>query len=219
MEHVALTNHLPNKSKIVPDEISFNDFFRNLVKQTIRNGYKIIMVHNHPTGAVNPSEEDKKVTESLQKIFSEHFAGHLILDHGSFGLYMPYKEWEVIERKTIEDDPLIKNNRKVLFDYDFSKGFVSEKMQILRCALQIDDTDQWNSRDWVAVAFTSAEGDIRALHYYHTSEFTNQNATEYIVQKTTDIAKRSGAIWAFPYTDNEDMLNPITDITKETEIF
>jgi hypothetical protein len=90
---------------------------------------------------------------------------------------------------------------------------------MLRCVLKVDDQRQWNSREWVAVFFTSGWGGIKALHYYHTPEFFRANAADFIVKKTADIARRSGAIWAFAITDNDTMLEPMKNITAATGVF
>jgi hypothetical protein len=60
---------------------------------------------------------------------------------------------------------------------------------------------------------------MRALHYYHTSEFSKKNPVEVLVKKTTGIAVRSGAVWAFAVTDNRRMRAPLERITRETGIF
>jgi hypothetical protein len=219
VDHVALTNYLPNRVKVHPDDKPGEQYFKELAEYAVQNDYKIIMVHNHPSGNVEPSDEDKAVTKYCQKRFTRHFAGHLILDHGSFGLYIPGKEWETIYRKTAADDPLVKQNREAIFNYELNGRLSAEQIHIMRCALKIDDGGQWNSRDWVAVAFTSGWGYINALHYYHTSEFHARKAADFLLKKTADIARRSGAVWAFAVTDNDAMLEPLKKITKKTGIF
>jgi hypothetical protein len=219
VDHVALTNRVPNRVKTSPDDVKTKDFFDRIIKRVINNNFKIIVVHNHPSGFVVPSEEDKDVTREFQKGFKEYFAGHVILDHGTFGLYIPGKEWEIIERKNIDADPLIKDNAKPVFSHAINGELTQKKAETLRCALQIDDGDQWNSRDWVPVVFTTGWGTIHGIHYYNIQEFTGENAHLHIVKKTTDIAMQTGAVWAFPITDNTAMLEPLRDITSATSIF
>jgi proteasome lid subunit RPN8/RPN11 len=162
VDHVAITNRIPNRAKISPDSIAQGEYFRNLARYVSENNYKIVMVHNHPSGSVFPSEDDKNITGYLLRSFKNNFAGHLILDHGSFGLYLPGKDWEVVSQKPAGYDPLVKPGRDVLFNYDLSGGLTPDTITMLRCALKIDDGDRWNSRDWVAVVFTSGRGGYKS---------------------------------------------------------
>jgi proteasome lid subunit RPN8/RPN11 len=219
VDHVAITNRLPDRVKVHPDFMTKDEYFLQLAEYTSKNDYKIIMVHNHPSGDVDPSGQDIHTTEQLAHTFKNNFAGHLILDHGSFGLFVPGKKWEIVYRKTIEKDPLVKQGPDTVLNYTINNSLTLDTVNILRCALKIDDGDQWNGRDWVAVAFTTGWGYIKALHYYHTSEFFRDDAACHILEKTVDIASRSGAIWAFAFTENNTMLNPMRNITKETGVF
>jgi hypothetical protein len=153
------------------------------------------------------------------RLFKSNFAGHLILDHGSFGLYLPGKGWETVSLNSPGPDPLVKPNRSALFHLNPDSGLTPEKITMLRCAMKVDAGSQWNCLDWVAVVFTSGRGQIKALHYYHTSEFYNENAADVIVKKTAGIAGRSGAVWAFAFTDNAALLEPVRNITQKTGVF
>jgi hypothetical protein len=219
VDHVAITNRIPDRAKISPDFTAQGEYFRNLSRYVSDHDYKIIMVHNHASGNVSPSEEDKNITAYLMRSFGNNFAGHLILDHGSFGLYLPGKSWEIVSRKSTGYDPLVKPDRDAFFNYDLSGGLTPDKITMMRCALKIDEGDQWNSRDWVAVVFTSGWGHIKPLHYYHTSDFYQEEAAYRIFKKTVDIADHSGAVWAFAFTDNASLLEPVRNITGETNVF
>jgi proteasome lid subunit RPN8/RPN11 len=220
VDHVAITNRIPNRALVYPDSMTGGEYFRKLTGYVFKNDYKIIMVHNHPSGVVEPSEKDREVTEYIMWSFGKNFAGHLILDHGSFGLYIPGKDWETVSLKSVDHDPLVKQNRHDLFNtYELDSDMTPEKMMMLNCVLKIDDGPQWNSRDWVAVVFTSGRGDLKALHYYHTSEFCKDEASYTILKKTVDIASRSGAVRAFAFSEYDAMLEPIKSITQKTGVF
>lgn len=50
------------------------------------------VVHNHPSGHVVPSEEDKRLTESLKRVMANNgieFKGHVIIDDTKFGFIDP----------------------------------------------------------------------------------------------------------------------------------
>jgi hypothetical protein len=219
VDHVAITNRIPDRASISPDFIDQGTYFRRLSRYVCEQNYKIILVHNHPSGNVLPSEQDKNITAYLMRSFGNTFAGHLILDHGSFALYLPGKDWEIVSQKSVGYDPLVKPGRDDLFNYNLSGGLTADKITLLRCAMKVDGGDRWNSRDWVAVVFTSGWGHIKALHYYHTSDFYQQEAAQGILKKTVDIACRSGAVWAFAFSDNPVLLEPIQTITRETGVF
>jgi hypothetical protein len=219
VDHVAITNHMPDRVMISPHFMSLKAYFIKLAQYTFEKDCKIIVAHNHPSGIIAPSEKDMKYTAFLQLIFRDRFAGHLILDHGFFGLFLPNKGWETVSLKSIKKDPLLKPNRNVLFDSDWKGGLSLAKAALLRCALGIDNGNEWNSNDWVAVTFTAGYGDIKALHYYHTSEFHGKKAAKLIFKKTVDIAMRSGATWAFAFTEQDSMLEPIMNIAEKTGVF
>jgi len=73
-----------NSSLIHPREI-----FKEAVKESANS---LILVHNHPSGDVRPSEEDKKITEKLTNVGVE--MGIPILDHIIVGKdnYHSFKE-------------------------------------------------------------------------------------------------------------------------------
>jgi len=54
----------------------------------LNNGASFFIVHNHPSGEVEPSNEDKKLTDTLNKLadmLGLRFLDHLIIgDHGYF---------------------------------------------------------------------------------------------------------------------------------------
>jgi proteasome lid subunit RPN8/RPN11 len=119
VDHIAITNRIPNRAIIHPDSMTQGDYFRKLSEYVFHNDYKIIMVHNHPSGDIQPSNEDIRITGYCQSVFRSNFAGHIILDHGSFALYLPGKDWEMVSQITNEHDPLVKPYRDALFKYSY----------------------------------------------------------------------------------------------------
>ena len=60
------------------------DIFRYVIKN---NASAFIMFHNHPTGILNPSNEDLKFTKKLKllsKMMEVRFLDHIILTHNGF---------------------------------------------------------------------------------------------------------------------------------------
>jgi len=71
MSRNLITKGLVNRTLIHPREI-----FRRAIQQ---NAVAIILAHNHPSGNVQPSSEDKVVTERLQE--ASEVIGIRLLDH------------------------------------------------------------------------------------------------------------------------------------------
>jgi proteasome lid subunit RPN8/RPN11 len=217
-DHAAVTSYSTNRCKIAPDDFSGEKFIGQVKEQAVHNSCKIIFIHNHPSGVTEPSNEDIDLTKSFEKSFGKLFAGHIILDHGTFGLCLPGKDFETVTLPIKDKDPLVKPDAKAYLGLSLT-WLSDEKVSILRNALQVDGIHSWNDADWVPVVFANNKGVTQALHYYETSEFTGVNASKFIVDKTITIGRQCGAIWAFPVTDNQDMLEPISRITRETGIF
>ncbi|MDR0386539.1 MAG: hypothetical protein LBH57_00745, partial [Treponema sp.] len=217
-DHAAVTSYATNRCKIFPDDFSGRDFVDQIKEQAGRNSYSIILIHNHPSGRTYPSEDDIAITRYLEEAFGRRFAGHVILDHGAFGLCLPGKSFETITLPVQGDDPLVKPDTKAYFGIDMVVAD-DEKFSILKHALQVDGIHSWNDTDWVPVFFANAAGITRALHYYGTDEFTREKASRHIVDKTIMIGRQCGAVWAFPVTGNQAMLEPLSRITRETRIF
>lgn len=79
--------HLDSKNNIISEDIvSIGTLNRSLVhprevfKKAVKNGAaSILVVHNHPSGDPNPSQEDKQVTSRLKEV--GELLGIPLLDH------------------------------------------------------------------------------------------------------------------------------------------
>lgn len=57
-----------------------------------------ILIHNHPSGNLNPSVSDNKLTDKLREvcgIFDLHEVDHLIVTSGGYYSYKSDQSWEV----------------------------------------------------------------------------------------------------------------------------
>lgn len=131
--HVGLIDQVPAR---------FFDMI-HLLDRTEADGY--FMVHNHPSGEVDPSSEDISMTRAAQQSLSEsgyRLYGHVIIDDGKFGFIDPdtfavhqythqeyaktqempllkkYLEWTK-SKADLSKAPLITNPRSV---FEFAKG-------------------------------------------------------------------------------------------------
>jgi len=88
LAHTALTYGLPSLTPISESKTNGEGFYR--IKKTIEKlgADKIWISHNHPSGNPTPSKEDIKATEAYVAYFKDSFAGHVILDHKDYSLYL-----------------------------------------------------------------------------------------------------------------------------------
>jgi proteasome lid subunit RPN8/RPN11 len=162
-DHAAVTSYSPNRCKIVPDDFSGSDFTGQVREQAEQNGCKIIVIHNHPSGNVAASDEDRQITRSFEKAFGDRFAGHVILDHGTFGLCLPGRQFETITLDMKNGDPLAKHTGKAYLGIPVNP-LDGSTFLVLRNALQVDGIHSWNDRDWVPVVFVKTNGVTQAVH-------------------------------------------------------
>jgi hypothetical protein len=217
-DHAAVTSYAANRCRIAPDDFSGEGFTGQITEQAVQNKCNIIVIHNHPSGKVDPSDEDRAITRFFETAFGDLFAGHVILDHGTFGLCLPGEDFETVVLPAQGGDPLVNPAGKAYSGVSLTR-LTDEQVSLLKTALQVDGIHSWNDRDWVPVVFANGAGFTQAAHYYGVSEFTQANASKHIADKTVMIGRQCGAIWAFPLTDNRAMLEPISRITKETAVF
>lgn len=96
-EHFMIL-HLNTRNRIIKDEIvsigTLNSFLihpREVFKSAIKESANaIILVHNHPSGDIEPSEEDNKITEILFKagdLLSIKVLDHVIIGHEKYYSY------------------------------------------------------------------------------------------------------------------------------------
>lgn len=66
-------------------EVHPRDVFREAIK---RNARSVIVAHNHPSGVVEPSQEDHALTENLEK--ASKILGITLLDHLILGKHKSF---------------------------------------------------------------------------------------------------------------------------------
>ncbi len=78
---------------------------RELLKNVfLSNANSIIMIHNHPSGSLNPSKEDIGITDQMAKLCSLagiEFFDHIIIGAGNTQSYFSMKEKGMLPMETI----------------------------------------------------------------------------------------------------------------------
>lgn len=197
-DQLAISSHLPNKVLLS----SLNSELRQqVVDYATSTNTKIVFVHNHPSGNVTPSIEDESITKHFESTMVDTdgrtlLLGHIILDHESFGLYES-NTWDTIRANTQGHDPLLKTRLP-----DFTQEKINSPWVLRDIAKKINESDRWNSTDWVPIAFTGSDARISGMRYYSKEWFAN-TSSEDIVQHFRSVGVQTGAIWAFPILSDE----------------
>jgi proteasome lid subunit RPN8/RPN11 len=215
-DHLAVTSRHPSMTAPAPAEFS-NFYFMHLMEAyAAKNGYGIVVCHNHPSGETWPSEEDREVTETLKSDMGSRFRGHIILDHGKFSFCGEDNNWTQIDSPGHGKDPLLDTNEELVFGIPLKK---TSDLALIKAALQVDGGPKWNDTDWIAVVFLNHASTVSSLHYYHKSDFTRADAPLFLIDKTVRIAELAGSTMAFPITDNADMFDTLYALNRKIHLF
>ena len=179
-DQIALSSNIASATITAPDE----QFLTDLKQSAIEHNYQIVFVHNHPSGFVIPSAADKALTKELESAFKDHFAGHIILDHGSYGLYTKeHNDWAVLEDNGLltEAEYIQKYNLipRETHAHDISQRKVPDitvqgelgLIRLAEYAKSVDGQNGWNTADWVPCCFTDSENKLTNIHYIEKGAF------------------------------------------------
>lgn len=185
IRHKTVTAQIPASTIIKPDE----KFLYDLKSYAEETGSKIVFLHNHPSGYVEPSEADIELTNYLTNFFEESkdsnlFCGHIILDHGTYGLYdSKDRSWKALINDEIKPISEISNNYKIQLtehkkkasfndDYTISEQSLKELSEY---AKSCDSGEVWNTKDWIPSFLLTGNGIVTSLEYINTLEFNNED--------------------------------------------
>lgn len=216
-DQLAVSNHMPGLVRL--NEIT-DEMIHQMSEYAIETKTRLVLVHNHPSGNVQPSTEDMYLTEEYTKKFIDVdkdqtlIAGHIILDHNSFSLYDVYssfgryavhnsygrydmQDWKKVTTQTEEKDPLMKKRIPKFIE----TSIIGEEM-LIKVANEINETDTWNNKDWVPVLFTNASHAITGINYYSKERIINSETKE-LDKEFKLLGKKLGAIRTFSVLDAE----------------
>ena len=188
IRHIAVSSQTPSSTVIKPDE-NFLYNIRTYVKET---GSQIIFLHNHPSGYVEPSEADIELTEYLHNFFTDadgtsYFSGHIILDHGTFGLYdSKERKWNaLINDKILPLQELQKHYGIQLSELGSRIEFNNNRtiaehsvIELAELAKKCDSGNMWNTKDWIPAFMMTGNGVVTSLEYINVLEFNNSKILE-----------------------------------------
>lgn len=182
MRHIAVSAQTPASTVIRPDE----KFLFSLRDYAEKTESKIVFLHNHPSGYVEPSDADIKLTNYLANFFNRNgeslFAGHIILDHGTYGLYTEKtREWGALIDGNLMPLKELRNHYKLnvseksriaTFEPDSTISTQSLK-ELSEYARQCDDGGTWNTKEWIPCLLLSSNGVVSNFDVINNYEFEN----------------------------------------------
>lgn len=200
IRHKTVTAQIPASTIIKPDE----KFLYDLKSYAEETGSKIVFLHNHPSGYVEPSEADIELTNYLTNFFEESkdsnlFCGHIILDHGTYGLYDSIdRTWNALIKNEIKPLSEISKNYKIQLtehkkkasfndDYTISEQSLKE---LAEYAKSCDSGEVWNTKDWIPSFLLTGNGIVTSLEYINTVEFLNE---EVLSEKLKFLGRKYGS--------------------------
>lgn len=197
-DQLAISSHLPNCVNVSKINTELKD---SIITHAEKTNSKIVLVHNHPSGNIQPSIQDEDLTYHLVGLLtgkdnSTLVQGHIILDHDSFSLYEIESGWNpvVLEKQR---DPLMKTRNP-----DFTKVKISNENSLSKVARQINENDRWNSTDWVPVLFADCAAKVSGLRYY-SKQWVEKTTPEKVIKEFQSSGIKTGAVWAFPILNEE----------------
>lgn len=213
IKHLAITSRMPGKTGIKPSNSDLGLYVGHIKKYADKHNAHIILVHNHPSGRVEPSQEDIQVTGHLYQYFGDRLIGHIILDHGKFMHLTPvespmYKgelghvKGEEYTIKTTGEDTLLKKRTK---KYAYKK--IESPEQLSYFVHYVDD-DKYT----VPIVFINSASQVIALEYFDRKEIVAENVNrlnEILQERGVDY----GAVSAFVVKkeSDEELFNILID--------
>ncbi len=184
--HIAVSSQTPSSTIIKPDD-KFLYELKNYAEET---GSKIVFLHNHPSGYVEPSEADINLTDYLANFFEETdgtniFSGHIILDHGTYGLYdSKDRSWNALINDEFKPLSKIKENYKIQLseyrkkaDFDTDYSITRQSLdELADYAKSCDSGNVWNRKDWIPSFLMTGNGIVTSLEYINTVELQNEES-------------------------------------------
>lgn len=194
-DQLALSTFMPNQSISKLDET-----FEQVLRHAQKTDTKVAFVHNHPSGNIEASLDDKRFTSNLEEYLNRNgkdlFAGHIILDHNTFNCYEPGKNWNEVKFADIGKDQFEKDNIP-----EFAKKKIDSVENLKDVAKSINDENEYN-KNWIPVVFVKADSTIGGVEYFSKDYFT-LNKSEDIYQDFQNIGRLCGSDKAIPVVPNE----------------
>ena len=208
IRHVAISVQNPNATISKPDEnVTYLEKLKTFAQNT---NSSVVFVHNHPSGYVEPSLADQDTTEYLHNFFGDSFAGHIILDHGKFGIYEPTNQkWQALIDNKIYEMEEGKTHFSIHGSQIGIKKITNEKdlLVLANYAKKIDNQANWNRDDWIPAFWSTHQGIVQSLEYLHNDDLKVENY-QGLINQIKHVGRDVGCnyIYLVPKTFEQKML-------------
>lgn len=204
--HIAITAQNPSATIARPDE----HFLFKLKSYAEQTKSSLVFCHNHPSGYVEPSQADKETTKYIQNFFSDKFAGHIILDHGKFGIYEPKNEqwYAMIDEKFFSMEEGRKQFSIATSHLNIDQ--LQNKDDLIRLSNYAKDVDAyhvWNTEKWIPAFYATHNGFVQSFDFLSKNNFQEQSY-ETLKNEIKYNARNLGCnyIYLFPRTHEQKLL-------------
>lgn len=183
IRHATVSTKTPSSTLTKDNDI----FWYNMKSYAQKTGSKIVFLHNHPSGYVEPSAADIELTEIMNNFFNDKdkenlFVSHVILDHRKYGLYTAEdRKWNaLIEDKIYPIEEIGKQYQIQLTKYNYRASFEPDRsihtfslLDLSDLAKKCDAGNMWNTKDWIPAFMMTENGVITSLEHLNVREFEN----------------------------------------------
>ena len=181
--HVAVSSQTPASTIIKPAD----SFLYELKSYARETGSRIVFLHNHPSGYVEPSGADVELTDYLSNFFTDsdgtaYFSGHIILDHGTYGLWsQESKKWNALIDNSLQPISKIGETYKIQLSKYGKRVELEENgiattslMELSEFARECDAGNLWNTKDWVPGFLLTGNGIVTSFEQFGNFEFEDE---------------------------------------------
>lgn len=235
VDHLSLCSHnnqfsqaflkANNKFSLYPSNTPFLDLICEHIK---KNDLKLILAHNHPSGNVEESIDDIKITSivelKINQLGSENkFLGHVILDHGTFNFYTPNLGWnkeDIILTNNInikDKDPLMKKSIKPYFNYSIKTN--EDTLFLYNIAKKLDAKENWNFELFTPFFCLNHQNTPIAVKFIDNETILdaaqNKNTFSDLRKTLTKSAKTFGINGFIPIALNEKTIKSLDNIARQ----
>ena len=170
-DQLAVNSYMPDRCVAsLPDKSTI----AQVISRAEERDCLVAAVHNHPSGNVTQSWYDAVTTEALEDMLRRsdrvcRFAGHIILDHDTFGLYTPETGWRIMS----DGERVGRSDEMADPTFILAGSRTDNTATLAMTALKINDMGSW-SDEFIPVVFSNAENEVTGIKLYERTFFDRE---------------------------------------------
>lgn len=209
-DQMTLSSYLPNLCIMTMG----NQTTSEVISHAEKNNLYVIACHNHPSGNVDPSDDDINSTNMiLRSMTNNHgetrFLGHIILDHNSYSYFSPRSGWH---KGTIEENINIseeQHNSTIENKLNLNKidgpralALFSSSEFFNDIVKEVNESDNY-SDNYIPVIYCDTSFKIKSFKYYSKSTFLKNK--ESIKELFINDAIETGSNFIYPVFTEQNL--------------